>query len=70
MRAAALRRRRPALIPFGGSSATSTRGYVRCGEELLAQVPDLRTAVVALGSGATMAGLFGHPGMPGFAARV
>ncbi|PWR11196.1 D-cysteine desulfhydrase [Micromonospora acroterricola] len=48
---------RPALIPFGGSSALAARGYATCGEELLAQVPGLRTAVVALGSGATMAGL-------------
>jgi D-cysteine desulfhydrase len=48
---------RPALIPFGGSSALGARGYVRCGEELREQVPDLATAVVALGSGGTMAGL-------------
>ncbi|WAU83358.1 pyridoxal-phosphate dependent enzyme [Streptomyces sp. Qhu-G9] len=48
---------RPALIPFGGSSALAARGYARCGEELVSQVPGLRTAVVALGSGATMAGL-------------
>ncbi|MFD9002294.1 pyridoxal-phosphate dependent enzyme [Streptomyces sp. NPDC059582] len=48
---------RPALIPFGGSSAVGALGYVRCGEELMDQVPDLDTAVVALGSGATMAGL-------------
>lgn len=48
---------RPALVPFGGSSALGARGYVRCGEELREQVPDLRTAVVALGSGGTMAGL-------------
>ncbi|MEU5537313.1 pyridoxal-phosphate dependent enzyme [Streptomyces sp. NPDC020362] len=48
---------RPALIPFGGSSTLGARGYVRCGEELRTQVPDLRTAVVALGSGGTMAGL-------------
>ncbi|MFH8773649.1 pyridoxal-phosphate dependent enzyme [Streptomyces sp. NPDC085866] len=48
---------RPALIPFGGSSTLGARGYVRCGEELREQVPDLRTAVVALGSGGTMAGL-------------
>ncbi|MEU3984260.1 pyridoxal-phosphate dependent enzyme [Streptomyces sp. NPDC026672] len=47
----------PALIPFGGSSTLGARGYVRCGEELRAQVPGLRTAVVALGSGGTMAGL-------------
>jgi len=48
---------KPALIPFGGSSALGARGYVRCGEELRRQLPDLRTAVVALGSGGTMAGL-------------
>ncbi|GHJ42617.1 pyridoxal-phosphate dependent enzyme [Streptomyces sp. TS71-3] len=48
---------RPALIPFGGSSALGARGYVRCGQELLEQVPDARTAVVAVGSGGTMAGL-------------
>ncbi|MET8616028.1 D-cysteine desulfhydrase family protein [Streptomyces misionensis] len=48
---------RPALIPFGGSGTLGARGYVRCGEELRAQVPDVRTAVVALGSGGTMAGL-------------
>lgn len=48
---------RPGLIPFGGSSAVGARGYVRCGEELRRQVPGLRTTVVALGSGGTMAGL-------------
>ncbi|MFC9931366.1 D-cysteine desulfhydrase family protein [Streptomyces sp. NPDC127190] len=48
---------RPALIPFGGSGALGARGYVRCGEELREQLPELRTAVVALGSGGTMAGL-------------
>ncbi|MEV5148031.1 D-cysteine desulfhydrase family protein [Streptomyces sp. NPDC052727] len=48
---------RPALIPFGGSSTLGARGYVRCGTELREQLPSLRTAVVALGSGGTMAGL-------------
>ncbi|MFK0292785.1 D-cysteine desulfhydrase family protein [Streptomyces sp. NPDC090442] len=48
---------RPALIPFGGSNATGARGYQRAGHELLDQVPSLDTAVVALGSGGTMAGL-------------
>ncbi|MEU6462844.1 pyridoxal-phosphate dependent enzyme [Streptomyces sp. NPDC046976] len=47
----------PALIPFGGSGTLGARGYARCGEELRAQLPGLRTAVVALGSGGTMAGL-------------
>lgn len=48
---------RPALIPFGGSSALAARGYADCGAELREQVPRLRTVVVALGSGGTMAGL-------------
>jgi D-cysteine desulfhydrase len=54
-----LRRRgaRPALIPFGGSNATGARGYEQAGRELLSQLPSLDTAVVALGSGGTMAGL-------------
>ncbi|MEU1340209.1 D-cysteine desulfhydrase family protein [Streptomyces sp. NPDC005827] len=47
----------PALIPFGGSSPVGALGYVEGGRELLAQAPDLATAVVALGSGGTMAGL-------------
>lgn len=47
------------LIPFGGTSPASTQGYVDCGRELRAQVPDIEAAevVVALGSGGTMAGL-------------
>ncbi|MFK0110616.1 D-cysteine desulfhydrase family protein [Streptomyces sp. NPDC091217] len=47
----------PALIPFGGSSPVGALGYVDGGHELLAQAPDLATAVVALDSGGTMAGL-------------
>jgi L-cysteate sulfo-lyase len=45
------------VIPLGGSSAIGARGYVECGRELEAQVPGLRHAVVALGTGGTMAGL-------------
>lgn len=47
------------VIPFGGTSTESIQGYVDCGRELRAQVPDIaRTeVVVALGSGGTMAGL-------------
>lgn len=45
------------LVPFGGTSAESAVAYRRAGEELLAQVPDVRTVVVAVGSGGTMAGL-------------
>ncbi|MFK3982442.1 D-cysteine desulfhydrase family protein [Micromonospora sp. NPDC050397] len=48
---------RPVLIPFGGSNAAGAYGYLRGGEELLDQVPDLELVVVALGSGGTMAGL-------------
>jgi D-cysteine desulfhydrase len=47
----------PAVNPFGGSSTLSARGYVECGNELEAQLPDLAQVVVAVGSGATMAGL-------------
>jgi L-cysteate sulfo-lyase len=47
----------PFVIPFGGSSAYAARGYVDCAAELLAQVPDLRHVIVAVGSGGTMAGL-------------
>ena len=46
-----------ALIPLGGSTAVGARGYVECGQELLAQEPALSTVVTALGSGGTMAGL-------------
>ncbi len=48
---------RPALLPFGGSSALGALGYAACGQELLAQAPSLDTVVVAMGSGGTMAGL-------------
>lgn len=44
-------------IPFGGSSPESAEAYVSAGRELIEQVPDVRHVVVAVGSGATMAGL-------------
>ena len=47
----------PFVIPFGGSSSFSARGYVDCGTELLGQLPGIDHVVVAFGSGATMAGL-------------
>jgi L-cysteate sulfo-lyase len=47
----------PEVIPFGGSSVLGAQGYVEAGEELLAQLPRLTSAVVAVGSGGTMAGL-------------
>lgn len=48
---------RPYLIPFGGSSPSAVRGYVDAGKELLSQLPQAATSVVAVGSGGTMAGL-------------
>jgi len=48
---------RTELIPFGGSSVLAAHGYVDCGKELRGQAPDLAHVVVAVGSGATMAGL-------------
>ena len=48
---------KPYLIPFGGSSPAGALGYVEAGRELLGQLPDLNCAVVAVGSGGTMAGL-------------
>jgi D-cysteine desulfhydrase len=45
------------VIPFGGSNAPGVTGYVQAGRELLGQMPDVQLAVVALGSGGTMAGL-------------
>lgn len=44
-------------IPMGGTSPLGARGYADCARELLTQLPDLDTVVVALGSGGTMAGL-------------
>ncbi len=52
----------PHVIPFGGSSSFSARGYVDCGTELLDQLPGIDHVVVAFGSGATMAGLVARLG--------
>ena len=49
--------RQPALMPYGGSNALGARGYLECAEELAEQAPDARHVIVAVGSGATMAGL-------------
>lgn len=46
-----------ALIPFGGSTGSAVHGYLNCGEELKAQLPNLRQVFTAVGSGGTMAGL-------------
>jgi len=48
---------RPAVLPFGGSSAVGASGYVACAAELHQQAPDAANVVVAVGSGGTMAGL-------------
>lgn len=46
------------VIPFGGSSVFSAQGYLDCAVELSAQLPaGFAEVVVAVGSGATMAGL-------------
>ncbi|GAA0732992.1 D-cysteine desulfhydrase [Dactylosporangium roseum] len=47
----------PHVIPFGGSSPYSARGYLDCAAELRDQLPDLDRVVVAFGSGGTAAGL-------------
>lgn len=51
------RGRRPALLPYGGSNALGALGYLGCAKELREQAPDGEHFVVAVGSGATMAGL-------------
>ncbi|MCG5446502.1 pyridoxal-phosphate dependent enzyme [Micromonospora sp. NIE79] len=57
--AAEAERRSAYVIPFGGTAPASVQGYVECGRELRAQLPDIDgvEVVVALGSGGTMAGL-------------
>ena len=45
------------VIPFGGSSLVSAQGYADCAAELTGSGADFGEVVVALGSGATMAGL-------------
>ncbi len=50
------------LIPFGGTSAFSARGYADCAREILAQLSGVDLVVVALGSGGTMAGLVAELG--------
>jgi len=49
--------RRPYAMPVGGASVVGALGYVRGGQELLAQLPDVAVVVVADGSGGTHAGL-------------
>jgi D-cysteine desulfhydrase len=49
--------RRPAVIPFGGSTPLTTNAYRDVTREILSQGVDPGHVVVAVGSGATMAGL-------------
>lgn len=51
------RGRRPAIIPFGGSSGVGAQGYRVAADEILEQSTTLDHVVCALGSGGTMAGL-------------
>ncbi len=45
------------VIPEGGSNAVGAWGYARCFDELMRQKPQLKSIVVASGSGGTHAGL-------------
>lgn len=51
------RGRQPSIIPFGGTSIRSAEAHAVTGREIFAAIPDLQHVVVAVGSGATMAGL-------------
>jgi len=55
---------RVAVIPFGGSSPLTTNAYLEVAREIVSQDVDPDHVVVAVGSGATMAGL-----VRGFGAR-
>ncbi len=46
-----------ARLPYGGSNAAGAAAYRDAGHELLAQLPDVRHVVVAVGSAGTAAGL-------------
>ena len=47
----------PAIIPFGGSSATGAYGYRLAAAEIVTQLDHVDHVVTAVGSGGTMAGL-------------
>ncbi|MDP3968382.1 MAG: pyridoxal-phosphate dependent enzyme [Nocardioides sp.] len=49
--------RRVHLVPYGGTSPTTARGYATAADELREALPALAHVVVAVGSGGTMAGL-------------
>jgi D-cysteine desulfhydrase len=49
--------RRPYRVPIGGSTPLGALGYVRCANEIAAQVRDCELIVTASGSGGTHAGL-------------
>ena len=49
--------RRPAVIPFGGSTPEATNAYLEVAREIRSQGVDPDHVVVAVGSGGTMAGL-------------
>lgn len=52
----------PYVIPFGGSNTLAVHGYLDGAAELEAQLPGIDHVVVAVGSGATMAGLVARLG--------
>lgn len=45
------------VVPFGGTDVEAVEVYAAVGESIRRRVPDVRHAVVAIGSGATSAGL-------------
>lgn len=55
---------RPGVIEFGGSTVLTTNAYEAVAREILAQGPAPDHVVVAVGSGATMAGLVRGFGVP------
>jgi 1-aminocyclopropane-1-carboxylate deaminase/D-cysteine desulfhydrase-like pyridoxal-dependent ACC family enzyme len=70
-----MRRRRPFVIPAGGSNVAGTLGHVEAGLELARQIeagvfPEPDAVVVALGSGGTTAGLAVGLAAAGVTARV
>jgi 1-aminocyclopropane-1-carboxylate deaminase/D-cysteine desulfhydrase-like pyridoxal-dependent ACC family enzyme len=70
-----MRRRRPFVIPAGGSNVAGTLGHVEAGLELARQMeagvlPEPDAVVVALGSGGTAAGLAIGLAAAGVTARV
>ncbi|MFQ5943850.1 MAG: D-cysteine desulfhydrase family protein [Anaerolineales bacterium] len=61
---------RPYLVPFGGSSAIGSAGYVEAMEEFLNQGLEVDRIVVPVTSGGTTAGLLAGASIHGFAGKL